>query len=55
MYQVFPKKDTKPEKILQKIVKQLGIKFKKHIPLDGTEPIIDYHILGQNKEEIDKK
>ena len=32
----------------------LEFEAKKHIPLDGTEPILDYHIIGQNKEEIDK-
>tara|TARA_X000001036_G_scaffold362793_1_gene346466 strand:- start:2775 stop:3839 length:1065 start_codon:yes stop_codon:yes gene_type:complete len=32
----------------------LEFEAKKHIPLDGTEPILDYHIIGQNKEELDK-
>ena len=32
----------------------LEFEAKKHIPLDGTEPILDYHIIRQNKEEIDK-
>ena len=36
------------------LVNSLEFEAKKHIPLDGTEPILDYHIIGQNKEEIDK-
>jgi len=32
----------------------LEFEAKKHIPLDGTEPILDYYIIGQNKEELDK-
>ena len=32
----------------------LEFEAKKHIPLDGTEAILDYHIIGQNKEELDK-
>ncbi len=38
----------------QELATSLEFEAKKHIPLDGTEPIIDYHIIGQNKEEIDK-
>ena len=32
----------------------LELEAKKHIPLDGTDPIIDYHHLGVNSKEIDK-
>ncbi len=32
----------------------LEFEAKKHIPLDGTEAIIDYHILGNDPKEIDK-
>jgi type IV pilus assembly protein PilM len=32
----------------------LEFEAKKHIPLDGTEAILDYHILGNNPKEIDK-
>ena len=32
----------------------LELEAKKHIPLDGTDAIIDYHHLGSNKVEIDK-
>ena len=42
--------EMKEDELLQ----SLEFEAKKHIPLDGTEPIIDYHIIGQNKNEIDK-
>ncbi len=32
----------------------LELEAKKHIPLDGTDAIIDYHHLGTNDTEIDK-
>ena len=32
----------------------LELEAKKHIPLDGTDAIIDYHHLGSNATEIDK-
>ncbi len=32
----------------------LEFEAKKHIPLDGTEAVMDYHILGQNTKELDK-
>ena len=32
----------------------LELEAKKHIPLDGTDAIIDYHHLGTNNKEIDK-
>ena len=32
----------------------LTFEAKKHIPLDGSEPVIDYHMLGTNSKEIDK-
>ena len=32
----------------------LELEAKKHIPLDGTDAIIDYHHLGNNTTEIDK-
>ena len=28
--------------------------MKKHIPLDGTEVIMDYHIIGDNPKEPGK-
>ena len=36
------------------LIASLEFEAKKHIPLDGTEAILDYHILGQNKDELDK-
>ena len=38
----------------EELEQSLEFEAKKHIPLDGTEPIIDYHILGQHPNEIDK-
>ena len=32
----------------------LNFEAKKLVPLDGSDPVIDYHILGQNAKEIDK-
>lgn len=32
----------------------LNFEAKKLVPLDGSDPVIDYHILGQNVKEIDK-
>ena len=52
--QVSIKQITTLEMESQELITSLEFEAKKHIPLDGTEPIIDYHILGQNKEEIDK-
>ena len=36
------------------LFQSLEFEAKKHIPLDGTEAVLDYHILGNNKDEIDK-
>ena len=38
----------------EELNQSLEFEAKKHIPLDGTDAIIDYHILGQNSTEIDK-
>jgi len=38
----------------QELAISLELEAKKHIPLDGTDAIIDYHHLGSNKQEIDK-
>ena len=38
----------------EELGESLEFEAKKHIPLDGTEPILDYYIIGQNKEELDK-
>ena len=42
--------DMKEEELYQ----TLEFEAKKHIPLDGTEAVMDYHILGKNSSEIDK-
>ena len=36
------------------LIEILNFEAKKHIPLDGSDPVVDYHILGQNPTEIDK-
>ena len=36
------------------LVDTLNFEAKKHVPLDGSDPVVDYHILGQNPKEIDK-
>jgi len=38
----------------QELSVSLEFEAKKHIPLDGTDAIIDYHHLGVNNKEIDK-
>ena len=38
----------------QELSISLELEAKKHIPLDGTDAIIDYHHLGVNNKEIDK-
>ena len=32
----------------------LELEAKKHVPLDGTDAIIDYHLLGTNSEKLDQ-
>ena len=36
------------------LVLSLELEAKKHLPLDGTDAIIDYHHLGKNNTELDK-
>ena len=38
----------------QELSVSLELEAKKHIPLDGTDAIIDYHHIGVNNKEIDK-
>ncbi|MAV64180.1 MAG: hypothetical protein CMG00_03195 [Candidatus Marinimicrobia bacterium] len=38
----------------QELVQSLEFEAKKHIPLDGTEVIMDYHIIGDNIKEVGK-
>ena len=36
------------------LIEILNFEAKKHVPLDGSDPVVDYHMLGQNVKEIDK-
>jgi len=36
------------------LIEILNFEAKKHVPLDNSDPVVDYHILGQNVKEIDK-
>ena len=38
----------------EELLQSLEFEAKKHIPLDGTEAVMDYHIKGRNANEIDK-
>ena len=38
----------------EELIVSLELEAKKHIPLDGTDAIIDYHHLGKNNSELDK-
>ena len=38
----------------EELFQSLEFEAKKHIPLDGTEAVMDYHIKGNNQNEIDK-
>ena len=38
----------------EELIASLELEAKKHIPLDGTDAIIDYHHLGKNNSELDK-
>ena len=38
----------------QELVQSLEFEAKKHIPLDGTKVIMDYHIIGENAKEVGK-
>ena len=38
----------------QELVQALEFEAKKHIPLDGTEVIMDYHIVGESSKEVGK-
>ncbi len=39
LHQVFPRKDTKPEKYLQKLLDEIGVKYTKHKPILGQPDI----------------
>mgnify|MGYP003997956493 CR=1 FL=1 len=36
------------------LLSSLEFEAKKHIPMDGSEPILDYHVLGSDPKELDK-
>ena len=36
------------------MINSLEFEARKHIPLDGSEPVIDFQMLGQDKKELDK-
>ena len=38
----------------EELIVSLELEAKKHIPLDGTDAIIDYHHLGNSSTELDK-
>jgi len=38
----------------EEMINSLEFEARKHIPLDGSEPVIDFHMLGQDKKELDK-
>tara|TARA_B100000131_G_scaffold321594_1_gene372738 strand:- start:215 stop:1255 length:1041 start_codon:yes stop_codon:yes gene_type:complete len=50
--------DTRQVSILDmpdnELLQALELEAKKHVPLDGTEAIIDYHHIGKDSHELDK-
>ena len=50
--------DTRQVSILDmpdnELLQALELEAKKHVPLDGTEAIIDYHHIGKDTHELDK-
>ena len=36
------------------MINSLEFEARKHIPMDGTDAVIDYQVLGPNKTEVDK-
>jgi len=50
--------DTRQVSILDmpdnELLQALELEAKKHVPLDGTEAIIDYHHIGKDAHELDK-
>jgi len=38
----------------EELIQSLEFEAKKHIPLDGSEVIMDYHIIGESKKEVGK-
>lgn len=38
----------------EELFSSLEFEAKKHIPMDGTDPILDYHYMGSDPKELDK-
>ncbi|NOZ07925.1 MAG: type IV pilus assembly protein PilM [FCB group bacterium] len=38
----------------EELASSLEFEAKKHIPMDGTQPVLDYHTLGSDPKELDK-
>ena len=36
------------------LIVSLELEAKKHVPLDGTDAVIDYHLLGNHQEKLDQ-
>jgi len=36
------------------LIVSLELEAKKHVPLDGTDAVIDYHLLGNHEEKLDQ-
>ncbi len=48
------KQITTLEMSKQELISSLEFEAKKHIPLDGSEAIMDFHIIGSDPKELDK-
>ncbi len=38
----------------EELLSSLEFEAKKHIPMDGTDPILDFHVIGGDPRELDK-
>lgn len=47
------KQITTLEMSKQELISSLEFEAKKHIPLDGSEAIMDFHIIGSDPKELD--
>jgi type IV pilus assembly protein PilM len=48
------KQITTMEMPTEELESAMTFEARKHIPMDGTDAVIDYQILGSNKQEVDK-
>ena len=48
------KQITTMEMPSEELESAMTFEARKHIPMDGTDAVIDYQILGSNKQEVDK-